>query len=401
MRQYLLDSETDKLAKDLQLTQLLQFLSAHGYDVSRGLDVSADTLQFELPREQNNTGRLPIRRIPEEFCLFHALVSIDVSRNGLTELPADIGFWFVNLQCLNVTGNTLSVLPPSINQSLQLVELILAGNQLTSLPDLRPLKQLKKLDISDNNFTKLDDWVCGELPALSELQLSGNNVTCLPANIGFLALVSLDCSNCRISQFPESFVRLAPTLTHLSMGLNPMPQLPEVVWRMLQLIELRCGNIDLIQLSDKLGELVNLEFLEVASTCLTSLPKTIALLTQLKTLELYQNVFLTSLCHLEEGDEFERLDQLRVVNLQGCNQLTKLPYGLFAVGKTTRLNIRADNMSRLDVFELPVEDMADTGSSVYRIADNGVFQYNRTRVTHLPPGKAITLKKECVGTLTK
>ena len=88
-----------------------------------------------------------------------------------------------NLTILDISDNQLTSLPPEITELKNLTELYIFDNQLTSLPpEITELKNLTTLDISDNQLTSLPPEI-SELKNLTELYISGNQLTSLPPEI--------------------------------------------------------------------------------------------------------------------------------------------------------------------------------------------------------------------------
>ncbi|MDF5725987.1 MAG: COR domain-containing protein, partial [Rhizonema sp. PD37] len=78
------------------------------------------------------------------------LQTLDISRNQLSSLPAEIGS-LTNLQTLDISFNQLSSLPAEIGSLTNLQSLDISSNQLSSLPsEIRLLPKLKKLDLRGN-----------------------------------------------------------------------------------------------------------------------------------------------------------------------------------------------------------------------------------------------------------
>lgn len=86
------------------------------------------------------------------LCTVTTLTHLDLSRNFLSSIPAEIGRLRL-LQVLNLSDNRLTRLPPAIGQLTALQHLYLQFNRLNSLPpDLSRCKKLQTLLLDDNPY---------------------------------------------------------------------------------------------------------------------------------------------------------------------------------------------------------------------------------------------------------
>ncbi len=129
---------------------------------------------------------------------------LDLSGWQLTELPAQIGK-LTQLKRLVAekwdqekrlwTGVGLKVLPPEIEQLVNLRELELSGNQLIKIPEcVAKLSKLETINISGNQISEIPEWM-GQLSNLTELYLSGNQISEIPSalkNLEKLGVLHLD-----------------------------------------------------------------------------------------------------------------------------------------------------------------------------------------------------------------
>lgn len=99
---------------------------------------------------------------------------VDLSGKELTVIPMNL-FSQTDLVSLNLSKNKLTDAPPSqIGQLKNLVSLDLSNNALTGLPaELGQLKKLEILNISNNKLTGLP-MELGNLTQLRILNISGN-----------------------------------------------------------------------------------------------------------------------------------------------------------------------------------------------------------------------------------
>lgn len=117
-----------------------------------------------------------------------SLVELDVSFNGLTYLPTNIGFELVNLKKLSINLNKIRSLPTSIGEMRSLRYLDAHFNELRGLPfAIGRLTNLETLNLSSNfsDLTVLPETI-GDLTNLRELDLSNNQIQALPDTFGRL-----------------------------------------------------------------------------------------------------------------------------------------------------------------------------------------------------------------------
>lgn len=121
------------------------------------------------------------------------LVQLDLSRNRLSDLPAEIGRCHA-LQVLAVSHNQLPSLPAELCELLQLRELDASHNQLEALPvGMCRLSALQSLSLGANRLCALPEELAG-LQALASLSVPSNRLATLPPGMlaGCAALRSLD-----------------------------------------------------------------------------------------------------------------------------------------------------------------------------------------------------------------
>jgi Leucine-rich repeat (LRR) protein len=101
-------------------------------------------------------------------------VELDLSGGGLTKIPSDV-FLRTDLVKLDLSENDLAGAPQAeIRHLAKLKFLDLSKNNLTGLPaELGQLKELETLDVSDNQLTGLP-MELGDLTQLRVLDISGN-----------------------------------------------------------------------------------------------------------------------------------------------------------------------------------------------------------------------------------
>ncbi len=260
-------------------------------------------------------NQLDLLTVPDVVYRFPKLEELDLSKNGLHELPArvteiptlkrlsllqnsipnDSVFITPNkhLLALNLQGNRLTRVPQSVRQNRRLESLWLGNNKLTEL-DVRTLrrlrrlddlnlynaglttlpkqigrmKRLKVLDLYYNKFTELPRQV-GRMKRLEQLAVAYNDLSQLPASLAKLRrLQVLFAHHNRISQLPTEFERLR-NLRVLDLGYNWFTVPPAVLASLPALEELDLSNNNVQELPPSLGGLKGLKKLYLRSNPLT------------------------------------------------------------------------------------------------------------------------------------
>ena len=165
----------------LFLTVILLSFSGAAFSQSWNLDaLEREIYQYEsleealaAPRDSVYSLKLKsrLREVPPEvFTAFPNLQWLDLSKNRLTEIPANLGL-LKNLKKLILFKNKIESLPPEIGQLEDLRELIINQNELQTLPEeIGNLKKLRYIDMWSNNITHLPKSMA-EMYALEEIDL--------------------------------------------------------------------------------------------------------------------------------------------------------------------------------------------------------------------------------------
>lgn len=138
---------------------------------------------------------------------------------------------FVNLEMLVLAGNELTTIPESISKLKSLKMLDLQDNQLVTLPDgIGELSNLEELDLQSNKIDRLPESLEG-LTALWFLDLRQNNLSKMPSsfNLPLLTVCLLDVN--KFSEFPVSIYQ-SKNLNILGFSLNPIIELPHELAQM-------------------------------------------------------------------------------------------------------------------------------------------------------------------------
>ncbi|XP_022090444.1 leucine-rich repeat-containing protein 47-like [Acanthaster planci] len=133
------------------------------------------------------------------------LVNLVLRGNKLSTLPSAVGNLKV-LRLLDVSSNVLKTLPDELGELSELHTLDASRNDLEGLPEsIGKLHRLSVLNISSNKIESLEPLCTGQLLHLSELTGVKNAITVIPDTISHLqALKKLDLSSNKIAEAPAS-----------------------------------------------------------------------------------------------------------------------------------------------------------------------------------------------------
>ncbi|MEH2188529.1 MAG: COR domain-containing protein [Nostoc sp.] len=309
---------------NIELTELPEAIAS--LTQLQNLDLSDNQLT-ELPEaiasltqlQQLDLSNNELTALPKAIASLTQLQQLDLSHNELTELPEAIAS-LTQLQQLDLSNNELTALPKAIASLTQLQNLDFHNNQLTQLPEaIASLMQLQQLDLSRNQLTALPEAIAS-LTQLQELDLSGNQLTVIPESLRQLSkLFRLNIFNNKLQFLPHwignlhslnqlaigenRFINLPDSLnsledcdnlTWLDLGDSggtgiPLKKLPDCIRRLKKLTELLAGFCELESIPNWIGELTNLERLELYNNQIIDLPVSLEKCLHLNELNLKDN----------------------------------------------------------------------------------------------------------------
>ncbi len=237
---------------------------------------------------------------------------------------------------LSLGDSPIRQFPQEILSLTALESLYGYGTQLSYLPDLRPLKHLKVLDIMRAPISSLPP-----LPALETLSIYFSEVLReLPPQIGDLtSLRHLRVAYGKLVSVPPEIGNLV-NLETLSLNDNALRCLPEELGYLKQLKSLQVEHNNLQALPNSVGALENLEDLNAGINQLRGLPAQIGRLKKLKSLRLKENRIETL------PPEIGGCTGLKILEMSK-NALRELPAELAQAHALERLEVHYNPLSRL------------------------------------------------------
>ena len=177
------------------------------------------------------------------ICRLTSLEHLDISRNTISLLPPEIRELRA-LHTLSLSGNKLQNLPMEALASMPLRNLDASRNCLKGA--LFPLEcgglfELKGLDVSFNALTSITEQSLLELPNLQALNVSENRLKSLPHFTGLPVLITLTAEGNQISAVPEGIIDL-PNLKNVELSRNDIRQFDERIGFMDSLSVFRIAN---------------------------------------------------------------------------------------------------------------------------------------------------------------
>eukprot|EP01135_Chromosphaera_perkinsii_P000171 Nk52_evm67s32 gene=Nk52_evmTU67s32 len=136
---------------------------------------------------------------------------------------------FQCLKELDLSQNSIEVIPSSMCKLGRLQRLLLSSNQLRELPmEISNLERLRVLNVADNRLVSIPESIC-TLQYLERLTVMCNDIATLPENLGSLRVLKyLNASNNRLRCLPEELFE-CEALTSLCVDNNDIEHIPSAV----------------------------------------------------------------------------------------------------------------------------------------------------------------------------
>ncbi|CAH2272646.1 platelet glyco Ib alpha chain [Pelobates cultripes] len=150
-----------------------------------------------------------------------------LSYNSIKSLSTSVFKKLPQLVALDVSNNGMSTI--QIDYPMSLKDLNLANNSFDQLPKLSQLKNLIKLDLSNNHIAAIPDTAFHGLHGLKELHLSGNGIKQLSEKVfkGLDQLDTLDLSFNQLTSVPPLLISDSVNLARIYLRGNSLTLIPD------------------------------------------------------------------------------------------------------------------------------------------------------------------------------
>jgi Leucine-rich repeat (LRR) protein len=225
-----------------------------------------DAIERSVDSQNISWTKLGMASFPENWKSSELLVSLDVSNNSLTNIPGNLIKLLGSLQVFKASRNNISTV----------------CFELFSNP------AVKLIDLSENQIEKLPE-AASQCRSVAVLRLNNNNLTSLPTkSMNLESLTELDLSNNSLT-YVQMHWALAPSLRNLQMNGNLLfdaqswngagKETPPT--RTLAFHDNRFKQIPL-----QIFMFMDVTALDISKNAINKLPKTMEMLTELKSLNI-------------------------------------------------------------------------------------------------------------------
>lgn len=254
------------------------------------------------------------------------LLKMNLANNRLKHLPPYFGA-YQSLRSLNISCNFLDKFPPFLCDLQSLVDLDLSFNGIASIPqEISGLRNLEKLLVTNNRLTHSVPVTFGQLINLRELDIKYNGITSIDIISELPKLETLSADHNCISAFVGQF----ESIRQLKLNSNPLNKF-EIVAPVPTLKTLNLSNAQLASIDSSFTNMMNLEHLILDKNYFVSLPQELGTLSRLEHFSIANNSVG------ELPTQIGCLTELRVLNVRG-NNISTLPMELWWANKLETFN---------------------------------------------------------------
>jgi adenylate cyclase len=333
------------------------------------LEIPLDFIQSCTTLRELRLSNMAMKKVPQSIRHSGTLNRLDISCNRIAELD-DAGLERIPyLTVLKAHNNRIEKLPAYFAQLRALTSLNISNNKFKELPAaVSELTELKDLDISFNTISSLPEEI-GQLWNLERLVIVGNQISRFPEGCKSLVnLVLLDCRRNNLSDL--SLICKLPRLETLYTDHNAVHAVDLVVGPRLTLLDASSNDITQLRVMDlSTSEPCRLTYLNISHAKLSSLDGlALSHLLELKELRLAHNQFRAL---PDTIGALEKLEKLCVSD----NRLDALPDNIGDLK-----NLRILDAHNNSLLELPASMWQCTALEEINVTSNLIVNWND------PPG---------------
>ncbi|MGE0636400.1 MAG: leucine-rich repeat domain-containing protein [Bacteroidia bacterium] len=201
--------------------------------------------------------------------------------SALTEVPEEI-FLFPNLREIDLSHNSISVLPDKFKELQKLKELHLADNKITYVgSEITSCRSLEVLQLRNNPLKTVSKEI-GQMSSLKELWIENTDPSCvLPQEIWNLNNIQkLRLMSANLTFIPSAISEFS-MLDEICLSGNVITAIPDEIYSLKSLTYLNLGNNKITTISSLVKNLEHLDYLGVYGNPVSQLPDEIASLKEL------------------------------------------------------------------------------------------------------------------------
>ncbi|KAI0728020.1 hypothetical protein C8Q72DRAFT_920076, partial [Fomitopsis betulina] len=256
------------------------------------LEIPLDFIQACTTLRELRLSHMAMKKVPQSIRHCKTLHRLDLSCNRIADLNDAALDSIPDLRSLKVQNNRMEQLPWYFPRLRHLRDLNVSNNKFRVLPPVvTELRTLVDLDISFNMLEKLSEDI-GRLDVLERLIIVGNQVSEFPVTCSQLTnLKMLDCRRNHIADLSTVTALPKPyELTSLDISHAKLSALDDRALAQLTALEtLRIDHNSIRYIPDSLGNLTHLNHFSCSNNQLRALPPTIGNLQRLETLQVHNN----------------------------------------------------------------------------------------------------------------
>uniref|UniRef100_A0A6C0EBC4 Leucine-rich repeat protein n=1 Tax=viral metagenome TaxID=1070528 RepID=A0A6C0EBC4_9ZZZZ len=245
--------------------------------------------QFPIDTTDLDLSNMKLTAVPEEIKSFRNLYWLKLSDNNIETIDESSFEGLYNLHFLMLEKNKLKAIPKNAFKDLYNLHILyLSQNEIAHVDQdaFFNLASLKSLFLSGNKLESFENNTFIHMPHLELLNLN-NNLLTLQNNVfeGLSNLKTLYLAMNKLTSISEYFFASLNNLTTLGLNFNNITSIEPLSFKNLGYLKnlTLYKNEDLVTLPDDMFEnLVNLEYLDIMPTNLTSIPHSILNCTGLK-----------------------------------------------------------------------------------------------------------------------